>query len=101
VLTLYQAEWCPYSHRVRARLTELGIDFVAKQVAAEKDERLEMKEAIGSNGIPTLVTDDGKVIDDCEEILGWLNERYEERVDANRHRAQARHEVPEFFELHG
>jgi glutaredoxin len=32
VLTLYQAEWCPYSSAVRQRLTELGIDFVAKQV---------------------------------------------------------------------
>jgi glutaredoxin len=37
VLELWQAEWCPYSHRVRQRLTELGLDFVAHQVAAGDD----------------------------------------------------------------
>jgi glutaredoxin len=26
-MRLYQAEWCPFSHRVRAKLTELGIDY--------------------------------------------------------------------------
>ena len=29
MLTLYQAEWCPFSSAVREVLTELGIDFVA------------------------------------------------------------------------
>src|SRR6266545_6461943 len=39
VLELYQAEWCPYSHRARQRLTELGVEFVARQVEADPDER--------------------------------------------------------------
>jgi len=26
ILTLYQAEWCPFSSAVREALTELGID---------------------------------------------------------------------------
>ena len=25
-MELYQAEWCPHSHKVRQRLTELGLD---------------------------------------------------------------------------
>ena len=50
MLTLYQAEWCPYSSAVRQRLTELGIDFVAKQVAPRQEERE------GEHEIPLLVT---------------------------------------------
>ena len=34
MLTLYQAEWCPFSSAVREILTELGLDFVARQVEA-------------------------------------------------------------------
>jgi glutathione S-transferase len=26
-MRLYQAEWCPFSHHVRAKLTELGVDY--------------------------------------------------------------------------
>jgi hypothetical protein len=31
MIELFQAEWCPYSSAVRERLTELGIDLVARQ----------------------------------------------------------------------
>jgi glutaredoxin len=41
-MELYQAEWCPHSHKVRQRLTELGLDFVARQVPADPDDRDEM-----------------------------------------------------------
>lgn len=86
MLTLYQAEWCPYSHRVRERLTELGIDFVAKQVAAGKDARNDLRNATGSDEIPVLVLDDGTVIDDWRAILGHLDEHHRERDDAGAHR---------------
>ena len=36
-MELYQAEWCPHSHKVRQRLTELGIDFTARQVVLHAD----------------------------------------------------------------
>jgi len=92
---LFQAEWCPHSHKVRQRLTELGVDFVARQVAAERDERPDAIE------IPRLVADDGTVLTGEEEILPWLDEHFEERGDARRHRAKARAEVKEFAELQG
>ena len=38
VLTLYQAEWCPFSSAVREVLTELGIDFLARQVDLAKHD---------------------------------------------------------------
>ena len=38
-MELYQAEWCPYSSRVRQRFTELGVSFVARQVPADRADR--------------------------------------------------------------
>ena len=54
-IELYQAEWCPHSHRVRQRLTELGLDFVARQVPVDPAERAELEGATGRRSIPTLV----------------------------------------------
>lgn len=88
MLTLYQAEWCPHSRRVRQRLTELGVDFLARQVPAEKDERDDLEQATGQRAIPTLVAEDGTVLEGDEQILPWLDTRYDERPDAGRHRAK-------------
>jgi glutaredoxin 3 len=95
VLTLYQAEWCPHSSKVRQRLTELGVDFVARQVPAETDDRDELDEATGRRSIPTLVADDGSVLGGEEEILPWLDARYDERPDARQHRAKLLAEADE------
>jgi glutathione S-transferase len=97
-MELYQTEWCPHSHRIRQRLTELGLDFTARQVPAEPDDRVAMKAAAGTDEIPVLVADDGEVLRGEDEILPWLD-RFEERPDAARHRAKARTEVKEFAEL--
>ena len=93
MLELWQAEWCPHSHKVRQRLTELGLDFVAHQVAADKEERPDEME------IPRLVTDQRDVLSGEEQILDWLDRHFDERDDAGRHRAKARAEVKEFAEL--
>ena len=106
MLELFQAEWCPHSHAVRQRLTELGLPFVARPVAAEKDERDELEAATGCREIPTLVTEQRdvlsgqrEVLSGEEQILPWLNARFEEREDAARHRAKARAEVRLFDEV--
>jgi glutathione S-transferase len=95
VLELFQAEWCPHSHKVRQRLTELGLDFVARQVAAERDDRT------GGLEIPTLVTARREVFTGEDEILAYLDRCFDERDDAPRHRAKAREEVKEFAEVAG
>jgi glutaredoxin len=59
---LYQAEWCPHSHKVRRRLTELGLDFWARQVAADPDDRDQMRQHVGTEEIPVLVPDDGEPV---------------------------------------
>ena len=93
-MELYQAEWCPHSHKVRQRLTELGLEFTAKQVAAEPDERHEMKQRVGTNEIPVLV-DAEAVVRGEDDILEHL-ERYDERRDAKEHHKKSKEEVPEF-----
>jgi glutathione S-transferase len=87
---LFQAEWCPHSRRVRQRLTELGVSYVARQVPAEPPERDELRTRTGSEEIPALVLEDGTVINsDADEIIAFLDERYIDRVDAERHRERA------------
>src|SRR4051794_33972474 len=98
MIELYQAEWCPHSHRVRQRLTELGLDFTARQVPADPDERDELRRVAETNEIPVLVTDDGAAICGDDDILGYLA-RFEDRADAGQHREKAREEVPEFAEM--
>jgi glutathione S-transferase len=87
---LYQAEWCPHSHRVRERLTELGVSFVARQVPAEPTDREELRRRTGSDEIPALLLEDGTVINrDADEIIAYLDRRYSDRADADRHRERA------------
>jgi glutaredoxin 3 len=97
-MELYQAEWCPHSHRVRQRLTELGLDFVAHQVPAKPEHRERMRRAVGDDSIPVLV-DDEHILHGDDEILVHLDSRYEERADADAHRAKARSEVRDFDEV--
>jgi glutaredoxin 3 len=90
-MELYQAEWCPYSSRVRQRFTELGVSFVARQVPADPADREEMRRMTGTDEIPALLLDDGTAVTgDADEIIAYLEERFSERADAEAHREQAR-----------
>jgi glutaredoxin 3 len=75
-MKLYQAEWCPFSHRVRAKLTELGIDYELVNVPAAAKKRAELEEVAGTKAIPVLV-DGERVITDSNEALSYLEENYE------------------------
>jgi glutathione S-transferase len=84
VLELYQAEWCPYSSAVRERLTELGIDFVAKQVAPRQEDR------DGEHEIPLLVTEDGERLEGTDAVFEYLGRLEPARDWGRGHRAQYR-----------
>jgi glutathione S-transferase len=86
VLTLWQAEWCPYSARIRETLTELRVDFVAKQVAADSTNRDEMRAQTGKDVIPLLVLEDGTQIADWKAAIAYLTRTYPRPDDADRHR---------------
>jgi glutaredoxin 3 len=91
MLRLYQAEWCPFSSRVRQRFTELGVTFAAVPVPAERAEREEMRRKVGTDEIPALLLDDGTAITgDADDLVAWLDEHFTERADAKEHRRQAR-----------
>ena len=76
MIKLYQAEWCPFSHRIRAKLTELGIDYEAVNVSASAENRTELKELTGDGAIPVLV-DGEEVISDSAEMISYLEEKYD------------------------
>ena len=99
MIELYQAEWCPQSHRVRQRLTELGLDFVAHPVPVDPAERSGMERATARRSIPTLVLDDGSIVGGDDEILAVLDRRFTETSDAAGHRAKAVEEWPEWLRL--
>ena len=89
VIELYQAEWCPFSHLVRQRLTELGLDFVAHQVEPRPDQRDAMAAAVGARVIPVLVLDDGTVLDaDAADIVADLDRRFPENEHTAEHHAR-------------
>jgi uncharacterized protein len=73
-LTLYQTEWCPFSSAVREVLTELGLDFVARQVEPWPGERSELREVAGTDQIPVLRTEDGRFLRGTREIFAHLRE---------------------------
>jgi glutathione S-transferase len=86
MLELYQAEWCPHSHTVRQRMTELGVDFIARQVPAKPKDRDELERLAGTREIPVLVTGKGEVIAEEDAILDFLDRHGRERSDAGVHR---------------
>jgi predicted GNAT family acetyltransferase/glutaredoxin len=72
MLTLYQAEWCPYSSAVREVLTELGVDFVVRQVEPEPEDRETLRALSGGDSIPVLETEDGEIIRGTRAIFRYL-----------------------------
>jgi glutaredoxin 3 len=74
-MRLYQAEWCPFSHRVRAKLTELGVDYELVNVPASSKKRGDLEKVAGTTAIPVLV-DGGRVVSDSNEAISYLEEKY-------------------------
>ena len=89
MIELYQAEWCPYSSRVRQRLTELGLSFVARQVPPDSADRDELRERTGGDEIPALIDDGEVVAGDADALIAYLDRTYDEPTEAEEHRRQA------------
>jgi predicted GNAT family acetyltransferase len=91
MLTLYQAEWCPFSSAVREVLTELGLDFVARQVEPWPGERNELRAVAGTDQIPVLQTEDGHLYRGTRKIFAHLHQRDPWRFAAAHRRRFADH----------
>jgi glutaredoxin len=86
MLTLYQSEWCPACHRVRQVLTDLGLTYMAVNVAANRDERANVIAVSGQDTVPTL-QDGDKVFTDSNEMIEYLQKTYPVPDDAEDHAA--------------
>jgi len=84
MLTLYQAEWCPYCHRVRQVLTELGLTYLIVNVPALREERVELVAIADQSSVPVLVDGD-KIYGDSDEIVAYLRATFPAPEDAERH----------------
>ena len=89
MLELFQSEWCPASRRVRQRLTELGLDYLNRQVPVEREARTTLREAVGADTIPALRLENGSPIVGEENILTYLGEHVAESPGAEAHRQKA------------
>jgi uncharacterized protein len=89
--TLYQTEWCPFSSAVREVLTELGIDFVARQVEPWPEERDGLRDLAGSDRIPVLQAEDGQLYGGTRAIFAYLRERDPWQFEAAHRRRFADH----------
>jgi glutathione S-transferase len=89
MLELFQSEWCPASRRVRQRLTELGLDYVSRQVPVERETRTALRGAVGTDTIPALRLANGSAVVGEENILVYLSEHFAEPVEAEAHRQKA------------
>jgi predicted GNAT family acetyltransferase/glutaredoxin len=91
LVTLYQAEWCPFSSAVREVLTELGIDAVIRQVEPWPEQREGLRELAGTDQIPVLKTEDGRILRGTREIFAHLRDREPWRFAAAHRRRFADH----------
>jgi glutaredoxin 3 len=76
MLEVYQFEGCPFCKKVRQKLTELQIDFIARQVEPNGD-REKVKEVSGQTGVPVLKDPNtDTVMPESDDIVEYLEEHY-------------------------
>jgi len=78
-IVLYQAEWCGYCARVRAKLTDLLLDYKVVNVPANHAQRTVVREVSGQTGIPVMVDGD-VVLDDDDDIIPYLEKTYGQKA---------------------
>lgn len=95
---LWQTEWCPASRRVRQRLTELGIDYLTRQVPVERSERHLLRAATGTDTIPVLVAPSGAPVIGEASIQAYLARNAPVPAEAEAHRLKAERARRRFLE---
>ena len=76
LLEVYQFEGCPYCKKVRQKMTELGLDFIARQVEPNGD-RERVEKVSGQTGVPVLKDPNtDTVMPESDDIVEYLEEHY-------------------------
>ena len=89
MIELWQTEWCPASRRVRQRLTELGVDYVARQVPVEREDRTRLRKRTGADTVPVLVPEHDAPFVGEDAINAWLDAHVPVPSEADAHRSKA------------
>ena len=75
MLEVYQFEGCPYCSKVRKKMTDLGIDFIAR--AVDPHDRSRVKEVSGQENVPVLVDPNTETtMPESDDIVDYLDEHY-------------------------
>lgn len=75
MLEVYQFEGCPFCSKVRQKLTDLGIDFIARQV--NSDDRSRVKEVSGQTNVPVLKDPNTDIVmPESDDIVDYLEQHY-------------------------
>jgi len=78
-IVLYQAEWCGYCARVRAKLTDLLLDYKVVNVPPSHALRTVVREVSGQTSIPVMVDGD-VVLDDDDDIIPYLERTHGQKA---------------------
>ncbi len=88
MLELWQTEWCPASSRIRQRLTQLGVDYVTRQVPVE--QRTAMRFGARPPRAPSPPSSSRRTAFVGEHaICAYLDRNVAEPSDAEAHRLKA------------
>ncbi|HSF10885.1 MAG TPA: glutathione S-transferase N-terminal domain-containing protein [Nitrospirales bacterium] len=81
MLELYQFEECPYSTKVRKKLSEWEIDCILRNVSQDKSKRSLLWKISGQDEVPTLIDSDRDAIiaGDEKRIIQHLETYYARR----------------------
>lgn len=78
-IVLYQAEWCGYCARVRAKLSDMLLDYKVVNVPPSHAQRTVVREVSGQTSIPVMVDGD-VVLDDDDDIIPYLEKTYGQKA---------------------
>ena len=78
MLELYQFEGCPFCAKVRAKLTELGLDYICRNAPPGRPDKDKPLLALsGGTKVPFLVNPDkGVYLKDADRIVAYLEQEY-------------------------
>ena len=77
MLELYQKEGCPYCGKVRSRLSELGLSWIAHSAEPGSKSAEVLERLTGSQQVPFLIdAERGVTIPESDDIIEYLDENY-------------------------
>ena len=77
MLELYQIEACPHCAKVRRKLGDLGLDWIARSVPEDRSKREVVERITGQRLVPVLVDpQNAMVVTESDDICAYLEEVY-------------------------